>query len=188
VSAILILNAHSEHKGRIEFQKGINLPRFPSKFTDRKSKHHFPTACLWPASGGGRGPLAAPATPPARDSCLLERLAARRGAALRSLDMPLRMGEGESLRGFLVPGPRDGPAGKAEGGVFELHLVCCGRAPYGNLEALREVQRVIDGANRAKFNCPAAKKPGALRPASFLWRAVRRRIGSTKGILAPSPP
>jgi hypothetical protein len=85
--------------------------------TDRKSKHHFPTACLWPASGGGRGPLAAPATPPARDSCLLERLATRRGAALRSLDMPLRMGEGESLRGLLVPGPRDGPAGKAEGGA-----------------------------------------------------------------------
>ena len=31
-TAILILNAHSEYKGRIECQKVVNLPRFPSKF------------------------------------------------------------------------------------------------------------------------------------------------------------
>jgi len=41
--------------------------------------------------------------------------------------------------------------------VFELHLVGCSRAPYGNLESIREVQRVVDGADRAKLDCSAAE-------------------------------
>jgi hypothetical protein len=49
------------------------------------------TACLWPASAGSRrGAGGVPSTP--------QRPAARRAAALRRLDMPLRMGDGSASR------------------------------------------------------------------------------------------
>ena len=41
--------------------------------------------------------------------------------------------------------------------VLKLHLVGFSRAPYRYLEIIREVQRVIDGANRLKIDCSAAE-------------------------------
>jgi hypothetical protein len=41
--------------------------------------------------------------------------------------------------------------------VLKLHLVGFSRAPYRYLEIVREVQRVIDGANRLKIDCSAAE-------------------------------
>ena len=46
-----------------------------------------------PASVAGRCPLAAPAVPPARGGSSPQRFAARRGTALRGLDMQVRMGK-----------------------------------------------------------------------------------------------
>jgi hypothetical protein len=69
-----------------------------------------------PASAGGRGPRAASAAPPARCDGPRKRRAARRGTAWRALDRQVRMREeGRASGGSQGRGPRDGPAGKAEG-------------------------------------------------------------------------
>jgi len=64
--------------------------------TDRKFKRHFPPPLSPPASAGSRCPLAALAAPPARGGSTPPQRAARRGAAERSLDRPLRMGDGSA--------------------------------------------------------------------------------------------
>ncbi len=71
------------------------------------------------APAGGRCSRAAIAVPPARGGRTPQAIAARRGAAMRGLDMRLRMRDAEGSGVFPVRGPRSGSSGKAGGGRFQ---------------------------------------------------------------------
>ena len=90
----------------------------------RKFKRHFHpaavTARLWPACAGGRCSRAALAAPPARSRDLPLRRIARRGAAERGLDIPLRMGSVSASGVLRGRGPWDGPSWESWGGVNQL--------------------------------------------------------------------
>ncbi len=58
-----------------------------------QTKGIFPPPARPSASAGGRCSRAAMAAAPASSGCLPQQLAARRSAAMRDLDMPLRMGK-----------------------------------------------------------------------------------------------
>jgi len=61
--------------------------------------------------------------------------------------------------------------------LFQFHLVGLGRAADGNLESIREMQRVVNGADRAKLDGYAAQP--VQDPAGRLIMAKRAAVVET---------